>query len=200
MAKAAGNDEERQDAQRRINQLSAKYASFSKASGLPTRAERLNVKGFKSVKISEKPFTNGKNGGIIKLNRALQRKNTNIGAFSDLEIPMQKRKVKELAQKYGIDISGLKIKIQRDESFLYSEYLGVTDDKNMGRIDLFPLAFVDEEQLIKTLIHEKCHVEQFRKYGSEYVAAHAEEMEKEARAIEKSWRDNLRGVKNEMAK
>ena len=68
MAEAAGNDEIRQEAQKKINQLTSKYADFSKASGLPTKVERMQVKGFRSVKISEKPFTNAKNRGIINEN------------------------------------------------------------------------------------------------------------------------------------
>ncbi len=41
--------------------------------------------------------------------------------------------------------------------------------EDIGRIDLLPKAFVDEEQLLRTVIHEGCHVKQFKKYGSSYV-------------------------------
>ena len=65
MAKAAGNDEIRQEAQKKINQLTSKYADFSKASGLPTKVERMQVKGFRSVKIA-----NVVDGGSKKLHMA----------------------------------------------------------------------------------------------------------------------------------
>jgi len=50
MAKAAGDDDLRREAQGNINLLASKYNDFCKASGLPTRAERMNVSGFKAVK------------------------------------------------------------------------------------------------------------------------------------------------------
>lgn len=114
------------------------------------------------------------------LKRDIQRKEMNIGAFSNLKIPMQKRKVKEIAQRYDIDLTGLTIKIQRSEKLLTLPIAGSTDYKNIGRIDLFPNAFIDEEQLVRTLIHEKCHVNQLKEHGFKYVQANLIEMEKEA--------------------
>lgn len=131
----------------------------------------------------------------MNLNRNAQRKESNIGVFSNLKIPMQKRKVKEIAQKYGIDTSGLTIKIQRSEKLLSLSIMGSTDYKNIGRIDLFPNAFLDEEQLIRTLIHEKCHVEQLKRHGVKYVQEHLDEMEKEAYALEEEWFANQKKVK-----
>lgn len=52
MAKAAGDDDLRREAQGNINLLASKYNDFCKASGLPTRAERMNVSGFRAVKAS----------------------------------------------------------------------------------------------------------------------------------------------------
>lgn len=49
---------------------------------------------------------------------------------------------------------------------------------------MFPNAFVDEEELIKTIIHEKCHVEHSRKYGKKYCQEHLSDMEKEAYNIQ----------------
>lgn len=43
-----------------------------------------------------------------------------------------------------------------------------------------PNAFIDEEQLVKTILHEKCHVEQLRKYGKQYTQDNLDIMEKEA--------------------
>lgn len=90
--------------------------------------------------------------------RNFDRKEKNSGAFSGLKVPMQKKAVKQVCNKYNYDISGSTIKIQRSESMLATFLYGSTDYDNIGRIDLFPNAFVDEEELIKTIIHEKCHV------------------------------------------
>lgn len=50
MAKASGDDDLRREAQYRINLLTSKYAQLSKASGLPTKMERMQVGGFRRVK------------------------------------------------------------------------------------------------------------------------------------------------------
>lgn len=75
-------------------------------------------------------------------------------------------------------------KIQRSESLLALPFYGSTDYNNIGRIDLFPNAFTDEEQFIRTVIHEKCHVEQLKKHGKKYTQKHLQEMEKQAYRFE----------------
>lgn len=121
---------------------------------------------------------------IIELNREIQRRNKNIEVFSSLKIPMQKKYVRRIASKYGIDLTGISIKIQRDEILMNLNIAGSTDYENIGRIDLFPKAFVDEEQLVRTLIHEIHHVKQLKKYGRKYVQEHLPEMEQEAYKVE----------------
>lgn len=54
IAKASGDTDMRDKAQRRINQLKEKYARLSEASGLPTKPERMSVRGFRSVKLPKK--------------------------------------------------------------------------------------------------------------------------------------------------
>ena len=114
--------------------------------------------------------------GII--NAGMERRTSNVGAFAHLEIPLQKRAVTSICRKYGVDISFLKIKIQRDEELLKLPFAGIAAPEDIGRIDLLPKAFVDEEQLLRTVIHEGCHVKQFKKYGSSYVQENQMLMEK----------------------
>lgn len=123
-------------------------------------------------------------GGIINLGENMYRKNRNLGDFSKFEVSMQKRKVKEIAKKYDIDLTGITIKIQRDKNLISLPMAGSTAYDDIGRIDLFPNAFIDEEQLIRTLIHEKVHVSQLKKYGFEYTQKNLFAMEKEAETIE----------------
>ena len=78
---------------------------------------------------------------------------------------MQKRYVLDLCKKYNIETKGITFKIQRSEKLIKLDYFCVTDPDIVGRIVLFPNAFIDEEQLIRTVLHEKCHVKQLRKYG-----------------------------------
>ena len=136
---------------------------------------------------------NDVNDKILK--RTIQRKERNTGAFSNLKVPMQKRTVRNIAANYGIDLKGITIKIQRQEKMLALQIMGCADYDNIGRIDLFPNAFIDEEQLIKTLVHEKCHVEQLKKYGKKYVQEHLDEMEKEAYLLENKWYELNKKVK-----
>ena len=131
----------------------------------------------------------------MTLNRNMQRKENNTGAFANLTIPMQKRVVKQIASDYGIDLSGLTVKIQRSEKLLSLPMTGSTDYKHIGRIDLFPNAFIDEEQLVRTLVYEKCHVDQLKKYGFKYVQEHLDEMEAEAYSVEETWFKNRKKVK-----
>ena len=131
----------------------------------------------------------------MTMNRNMQRKENNTGAFANLTIPMQKRAVKQIASDYGIDLSGLTVKIQRSEKLLSLPMTGSTDYKHIGRIDLFPNAFIDEEQLVRTLVHEKCHVDQLKKYGFKYVQEHLNEMEAEAYFVEETWFKNRKKVK-----
>ena len=53
IAKTVGARETQEAAQMRINLLASKYSKLSKASGLSTKVERMQVKGFKSVKLNE---------------------------------------------------------------------------------------------------------------------------------------------------
>ena len=122
---------------------------------------------------------NSTEDGIIILHRGASRKNENIGVFSNFGIPMQKRAVLKLCAQYGVSTEGLTIKIQRDENLLELPFCGSADYDNIGRIDLFPKAFTDEEQLIKTILHEKCHVLQLQRHGKEYVQDNLEKMEKQ---------------------
>ncbi len=73
MAKASGNDDLRREAQYKINLLTSKYAQLSKASGLPTKMERMQVGGFRRVK-TKNELTKAANGGIIKIHQGRQDK------------------------------------------------------------------------------------------------------------------------------
>ena len=135
------------------------------------------------AEITYKEWRNGIEG--------LQRRTANQGIFSHLKIPMQKKAVVQICRKYDVDITGLRIKIQRGEEWLSAkyQYMGMTDYYDVGRIDLTPHAFANEEQLIRTIIHEGCHVKQLRKYGREYAQENIVQMEKTAERYEKFyWR------------
>lgn len=166
-------------AQTRYRTSMNEYVEFSKAMEMPQQMERVYMDGLSKV---------GRSGRIPKP----KRKEKNTGAFSSLEIPMQKRAVENIAAKYGVNISDIQIKIQRDEALLHTIYLGSTDYDNVGRIDLYPNAFSSEELLVRTLIHEKCHVLQVRKYGKKFTQEHINKMEDIAYKFENFWYNIVR--------
>lgn len=166
-------------AQARYRYTMNDYVSFSKAMNLPQQMERVYMDGLGKV---------GRSGTIPRP----KRREKNTGAFSVLEVPMQKRTVDRIAKKYGITISDLQIKIQRDEEHLRRPMMGCADYDNIGRIDLFPNSFKNEEALIRTLIHERCHVLQLRKYGKKYTQEHINKMEEVAYKFEDFWYNIVR--------
>ena len=166
-------------AQSRYRYTMNEYVAFSNAMKLPQQMERVYMDGLGKV---------GRSGAIPKPKRRVQ----NVGSFEKLEIPMQKRAVERLAKKYGIKIDDLSIRIQREEAMLEMPYLGSTDYDHIGRIDLFPNAFTDEETILRTIIHERCHVLQLRKYGKKYTQEHINEMEDMAYKYEDFWYNVVR--------
>ncbi|MEI3018765.1 phage minor head protein [Ruminococcus sp.] len=183
-----------QPAAQNTPQVQAGQMTLSTASGQQTPAHAVAVQPtappedgetgtvYLPEKISGKPLTSEDSGGIMK--RGMNRRSKNIGKFSELKIPMQKKAVLNICKKYNVETSGLRFKIQRDEKLITLPFYGSTDYNDIGRIDLFPNAFSDEEQLIRTVIHEKCHVKQLKKYGKEYAQKHLQEMEKQAYRLE----------------
>lgn len=167
----------------------AKLKDFCRKTGQDRDRFREQVLGFnrstaqKAVHAAKKSgLTSGGKDGIIK--ESMNRRNKNIGEFSELKIPMQKKAILNVCKKYNVETSGLRFKIQRDEKMLSMPFYGSTDYDDIGRIDLFPNAFTDEEQLIRTIIHEKCHVKQLKKHGKKYAQEHLQEMEKQAYRLE----------------
>ena len=93
---------------------------------------------------------------------------------------MQIRTVKRLYNKYCLKLEGITIKIQRNVELLHLPITGIADYNNIGRIDLTPNSFINEEELIKTILHESSHVKQLRKYGKNYVQENLLYMERVA--------------------
>ncbi|MGV9317303.1 hypothetical protein ACWDR0_34800, partial [Streptomyces sp. NPDC003691] len=119
---------------------------------------------------------------------ALQSRNR---AGSGPRMPMTMECVCQVASKYNIDISGIKIKIDKSRAGYYGS---TAPDQS---ITLTRDAFRSEEQLARTLAHERFHVDQIRNgmgYPKEYDAANA--WEDAATNFENWWWDNMgKGLK-----
>ena len=168
--------------------IGSKRAARNPATGKTEYVE----KGMTYEEWRKKYVENAEENAIMELQRKAERKTANTGSFAELQIPLQKREVLRLAKQYGVDMRGITVKIQRSEKLLALPLTGSTDYKNIGRIDLFPRAFENEEQLMRTLIHEKCHVKQLKKHGAAYAQKNLNQMERQAYRFESFWYQKLR--------
>lgn len=103
MAKVAGNDVLRREAQGNINLLTSKYNHFCKTSGLLTRVERMNVSGFRKVKTIDKSAENG----IINILPGIDDAEISLAKFTEYALnPIKnadKAKAFEEALGYTLD-------------------------------------------------------------------------------------------------
>ncbi|WP_227108007.1 hypothetical protein [Chromobacterium rhizoryzae] len=93
----------------------------------------------------------------------LFRKSENTGEFAGLKVPMQMRYVEQAALEGGGGMQGGKVRIVRDPELIGKDLYGYTHSN--GSIDLYPDAFTNIEQLVKTLGHERTHTMQIDPYG-----------------------------------
>lgn len=122
---------------------------------------------------------------------ALYRKSKNTGPFSQLDEPMQMRHVRSLLKDVEADYHGASVHIDRNERLIGTGYCGYTDPSGK-RVTLYPDAFKDRENLVKTLGHEGIHLDQVRKYGAVKDSIELTRREKEARNAENSiWQKYL---------
>lgn len=94
----------------------------------------------------------------------------------------------------GISINGLSFVIDKAPEKMHPmfRYTGRADPEKIGRIDFFPKAFLNLEELTRTLFHKKIHVEQFKRHGPEYVQNNRKRFEKEAEKLENEFIEKLR--------
>ena len=132
---------------------------------------------------SYEEWANGSGAEHVKM----KRRDKNIGDFSKLEEPMQLKHIKAICKEVAIDLEDIKIKIQREKNLIDLPFFGSADPKQIGRIDLFPGAFTNREELLRTIVHEKVHVDQYKKYGGQYVMENRNKFEEEAYKLEEKW-------------
>ena len=142
---------------------------------------------------SDSGLTGGGGNGKIKSD-GMYRKTENTGAFSHLPIRMSKKAVRDIAKKYDVDLTGITLNIDYNEELLRYNLAGEAVPERIGVITLFPNSFTDEENIVRTLVHEKTHVEQFRKYTSKYVQDNRKQFELEAEATENAYIEKLRRI------
>ena len=152
MAEASGDRDRVMELQHKVSQEQAKMRSFIKQTGRARRYDREQIGDSGIQKYTQNAYN------------AFRRVSNEGTPFAKLSEPMQLRHVRSVISEMGIDYKDIKIKIERDIGALGSGFMGVTNDRGTG-VNLFPDAFRSREQLVKTLGHERIHVEQIRLWG-----------------------------------
>ena len=124
--------------------------------------------------------------GIAGRGNGMYRKESNLGDFRELDELMQLKNVKRIANKAGIGLKGVRLKIDRNPDLFGKGVYGYTDGTT---ITLYPDAFTNTETLVKTLGHERMHVYQVKVFGKPTSSDVLINFEKAAYSSEKHWWD-----------
>ena len=116
----------------------------------------------------------------------MYRKTKNTGAFSGFEELMTQKHVRGVMAEMGIDPKNAKYKINRDENMIGRNIFGHTSEDGKV-VTLFPDAFTNREQLVKTIGHEQIHLKQVEENGIVKTQEDLIDREREARASEEGW-------------
>lgn len=181
-----------EDELKTLRERAASHGLHVKDSKAYGQAKAKDFAAFKKnyLKAAETLENTGENG--YNTSGGMYRKIGNTGAFSHLSERMSKKHIRRVASEVGIDMAGLSLTIDRNEELLAYNYFGRADPEKIGGITFFPNAFANREELIKTLVHERQHVLQFRQYGVAYVQEHRGRFEKEAEAAENEFIERLK--------
>ena len=114
------------------------------------------------------------------------RKIKNTGIYKQYTELMTKKHVRGVVAEMGLDPGNVKYKIDRNKDLIGTGYTGHTSDDGKV-ITLYPDAFKDREQLVKTIGHENVHLNQVRKNGKVESQIELIKRENEAVASEEGW-------------
>lgn len=140
----------------------------------------------------QKFVDNTAESGII--NTELYRMNSNKDKFAHLEERMSKKHIRRLAKEYGIDLSGITLEIDSKPELLSLRFAGSANSEKIGCITFLPNAFINKEQLLRTIIHEREHVLQFKAFGADYVNQNILYFENLAYEAEDKFIEQLKGA------
>lgn len=100
--------------------------------------------------------------------------------------PMKKRHVKAVMSEMGVDYGKAKISLDRNPDLIGRGFMAHTDQEGKN-VTFYSDAFVSREQLVKSIGHEKVHLDQIKKRGIVETMEELNVREKEARESEEKW-------------
>ncbi|MFE7809470.1 RHS repeat-associated core domain-containing protein [Streptomyces sp. NPDC057430] len=116
----------------------------------------------------------------------LFRRGGNVGEFSALTIPMNRKSVKQYAKAADISLAGTKWGIDRNPDLIGRQMFGHTNTITR-RMTFYPDAFTNAETMVKTIGHERTHVMQLQLHGPSMTTQQGRLTEDTAYAIEPSF-------------
>lgn len=91
------------------------------------------------------------------------------------------------APRWYFAIAGFIFGFKLNEDNLRFNVSGMSDMENGGTITFEPLAFRSREELARTIFHEKLHIDQYRKFGYNYVTDNVDYFERITREAEEQF-------------
>lgn len=175
IAKEAGDDEMRREAQMKINQLTGKYKDLSDTFSLPTKAERMAVSGYRPVKVTEKlpaPKPIQKQAAdVIKSNPEIMvtipAKTTSIdfehGGFQNIGT------MQDMRALYDISDPGREFAVSKP--VLYNNY--ASDHLRSDPVHMARLAWIksNESDLVRAIEHPEYIEKELRQRNDGYYSA-----------------------------
>lgn len=104
---------------------------------------------------------------------------------------MQLKHVKNVANESGIGLEGKTIKIDRNPDLIGRDLYGYTSPDGKT-ITLYPDAFTNRTELIKTIAHERTHAYQVDVFGKPTSTSMLRDFENGALAAEDIWMNYLK--------
>ncbi|WP_067712048.1 hypothetical protein [Nocardia yamanashiensis] len=78
-------------------------------------------------------------------------------------LPMTRETIQQYADELGVDLEGIEINIASSpEDVRYYDYQQASASTQSGSINFAPATFADEESLVRNIIHERVHIDQYR--------------------------------------
>ncbi|MFD4444451.1 hypothetical protein ACFWPK_32210 [Nocardia sp. NPDC058519] len=130
------------------------------------------------------PFGSGNPRGRL-FSRQGSRTNRQVLDSGD-HLPMTPEYIQEIARRAGVDLEGVEVLVANaPDDVRYYDSMLASASTHENSINLAPSAFADEESLVRNLIHEREHVEQFRD-GRIEGSATIKQLEDEAYAADEA--------------
>lgn len=185
LARETGQADLQSAAAGRLAAARGRLADFLQQTGRHKQQLRETVPGFGRSEASSAAWVARQADAVAAQNQF--RRTHNTGIFAEFEETMTLKHVRSVMKDMGLDLGDAKVSIIRDEELAQrKEFMGYTLPDASG-IQLYPAAFTNREQLVKTLGHEFTHLLQARERGIVRTTEELINREREAYGAEAKW-------------